>query len=98
MRFAGMVLGVAIATLSASMITAGLWVAQAQTDAPIRVAEKKKKAAPKAKDAGKKSGPVPAAYAGMPLASAPPSSSISTGPIIIPARPTAISTTARSPA
>jgi hypothetical protein len=68
MRFAGMLATVLI--VSAGIIAAGQFVAQAQSDTSIRVAEKKK-AKPKAKTGKKaepKAQPVPGTYAGMPIA------------------------------
>jgi peptidoglycan hydrolase-like protein with peptidoglycan-binding domain len=74
MRVAGVLPKVAMAAIAALAVTAGLWAeSSAQTDAPIRVAEQKKKPtpkgkAPKTKDAGKKGKAQAADYARMPVA------------------------------
>jgi peptidoglycan hydrolase-like protein with peptidoglycan-binding domain len=69
MRFGGLIVSIAVATII--LLAAGPPALQAQTGDPIRVAEQTKKAAPK-KDAAKKgaakSEPRPGAYAGMPIA------------------------------
>jgi len=67
MRVAGVILA---AALSLVVVPADLPAAQAQSDAPVRLAEKKRKAAPKPvrKKGEPKSQGVPSAYAGMPVA------------------------------
>lgn len=82
MRGSGVMPKIAVAAMAAVMLTASLWVAaSAQTGDPIRVAEQKKKAAPKAakdKDGGKKGKAAPTPPPTIPpcrLRNGPPSSS-----------------------